>query len=281
MENKPEGVVVVVPGHPENQQGSISTTTSSASNTESEKENNNSDSQPKVGFGWYILIVVIIALAIGVGIRFFGASQGVGTPVVPTPNSTTPVATATSSAPLRIDYKGGSLLVVDSSGNANQITAKPVNRSTWLTIAPDDSTATSPTLSPDGTRVAYASKLDGGKIQITSLTTDTISTISSAMLKDLATNSNLKNLQVCPWTTIAWSPAGNRLAFWSCSTQETFSVCAVFDYGASPSLKLVSSTRLDSLGFRQAVWLDENHLLISNPTNTTTPIPSLITLAVP
>jgi hypothetical protein len=200
---------------------------------------------------------------------------------MPTPNSATPIVTITPSIPLRIEYKGGNLLLVDSSGNGNHISFKSAHSSNWLMIAREDSTATNPTLSPDGTLVAYASKLEGGKILVTSVPTGTVSSILPDMMKDVAKSSNLSELKVCSWTTISWSPKGNRLVFWACGSQETFSVSIVFELGAKVPLKVVPQSRFDAFGFRQAIWLDDTQLLIVNPTITTNPVQNLQTLDVP
>ncbi len=180
-----------------------------------------------------------------------------------------------------IETRNGQVLIQENTGNTNRIIVKQIGQNSWFLVSQDDQTATQPVFSPDGSWVAFLSKRDGGRIVITAVITDTQKLFTTEMIKKSGVQASLGELELCPWTPIAWNPKGNRVAFFGCSLSRPFSIVLIGEVSNNPldPIALIG-TGLDTNDSRGLTWADTAHLVITNASVGSTPA-SVTTILVP
>ena len=180
--------------------------------------------------------------------------------VVPCPRSLPPTSITL------VDLQNGVILMLEQSGSFSRVVVEPSDQASWLLVSRDDTTATNPALSSDGKQVAYVTERDGGQLVIVSIITDTRRTIEADQVQDAGDSVGFDEMQVCPWTPIAWAPTGNRIAFFGCTKDTSLSVVLVGDL-SDPAIPLtvIARSKAQASAVRQLKWLDHTHLVVSTP----------------
>ncbi len=172
------------------------------------------------------------------------------------------------SAPLTtlVDSGNGLVLMLEQDGDLGRVMVQRSGRGGWLLVSQDDTTATNPMLSPTGRDVAYVSKRNGGQVIAVSLITDTRCYIGTNRIADIGKNAGLGSMKLCSWTPIAWSPKGDRIAFFACAEDDSFSVAMVADsFDPNVAITTIGQSKTEIAEARQIKWLDDTKLIISTP----------------
>jgi len=181
-----------------------------------------------------------------------------------------------------VDTRENLVLMSDKVDDVSRILVQRSGQEPWLLLSGNDTTATNPALSPDATRVVYLSQLDGGKIVITPIDGGAQQTLPAIDIRDIGLTQNASLLQFCPWTPIAWNPAGDRLAFFGCDPNRPFSTVIVSGIlGSQEKPDTVPGGVAESTEVRQVIWLNDTQLIVTVPVTDTRLSPPVITLNVP
>jgi hypothetical protein len=172
------------------------------------------------------------------------------------------------------------VLIWEVVGNRNEILIQTSPQGGWVRVSREDTTATSPALSPDAERVVYLSLLDSGQVVVVPLdTTATQTIISVSQLESAAVASEYSGMTFCNWTSLAWDPDGHRLAFFGCRKEKPRSIAFVAHIDRGPvKLELIPGSEADNPDPRQLQWSGSKHVVLSWSTLTgeqirTLPVP--------
>jgi len=165
-----------------------------------------------------------------------------------------------------VDSRDGVVLMLERSGDLSRVIVETSNQGSWQLVSRDDTAATNPALSPDGERVTYVTERDDGQLVIVSIIADTRRTIDADQVQDAGDSIGFDEMQVCPWTPIAWAPTGNRIAFFGCTKEASLSVVLVGDL-SDPAIPLtvIARSKAEVSAVRQLKWLDHTQLIVSTP----------------
>jgi len=157
--------------------------------------------------------------------------------------------------------------MLEQSGGLSRVIVEKSDQANWLLVSKDDTTATNPALSSDGEQVAYVTKRGGGQLVIVSLSTDARRMITADQIRKAGEDAGLDDMELCLWTPIAWAPpAGDRIVFFGCVENSSFSVAVVGDLSdPATDLKVIAASKAESSDVRQLKWLDHTRLVISTP----------------
>ncbi len=228
------------------------------------------DEKP-VGFGRYLLFLVIILFLLAGSANLFGRYiQQQDNAQTPTPPSSTPTLQNSRSITVRIlDVRNYSILWLNSAHDENQLIVQKEGSSNWLLISNDDTAVIHGALDPSGQNVAYSSGKDDGQIVIRSIDGRTTSIIAASQIKDAGIAAKIDKIGLCPWSPVAWSPSGSRVAFYGCSPHNSFSTVLVAEVHSPHSAPSIIGGLLDNGDERQLFWLDDHKILTTRPTRTT------------
>lgn len=165
-----------------------------------------------------------------------------------------------------VDSHAGVVLMLETDGDSSRVLVSRSGDAGWILVSRDDTTATNPSLSLDGERVAYLTRRGGGQIAIVSLTDNWRESIGVNLIREAASNAGLGEAGLCPWTPVSWAPMSERIAFFGCGQDDAFSVAVVATF-ADPdvTLSIIGASRSDVSGARQIEWLDGTCLVVSTP----------------
>jgi hypothetical protein len=204
-----------------------------------------------------LIIAVITAFVVGlIGyVRRGSFATVVGRALFPSTPSTT-----------LVDSYNRLVLMLEQDGDYGRVIVQKSDQGGWLLVSQDDTTATSPILSPTGQEVAYVSRRNGGQVVAVSLITGTRRLIGTKRIGDVGRHVGLGSMVLCSWTPIAWSPKGDRIAFFACAEDNSFSVATVADLlDPTITLSVIGQSKTKTSDARQIKWLDATQLVISTP----------------
>jgi hypothetical protein len=180
-----------------------------------------------------------------------------------------------------VESRAGALLMLECDGDSSRVVVSRSDRAGWVLVSRDDTTAINPALAPDGERVAYLSKRGGGEIAVVAIDEGGRQTIGSYHLEKAGAAAGLGDVELCPWTPIAWSPTGEAIALFGCAEDDAFSVAVVADLSVSdPELSIIGASKAGVSDDRQVEWLDAEHLVVNTPSSSKN-LPTVQTFEVP
>ncbi len=181
-----------------------------------------------------------------------------------------------------LDPHNGKLLMLETYGDSSRVIVQTPGQASWQLVSRDDTTATNPALSPDGRSVAYVSAQEDGQIVVVSLVDDAQHRITSKEILDIAKKASFSTAKVCPWTPVAWSPDGYRVAFFGCRKKPPLSMAFVANLsGSSVVLSIVPDSEVETDSPRQLQWSGAAEVTISVPSNDAQSGDRMKTLPVP
>jgi hypothetical protein len=229
----------------------------------------------------YVIVIILFLLLTGGSIWLIGFLQRKGL-FSQWLNSAKPASLVVPVTYLIVEERNGVVLMLEQNGDSSRVIVKKSGQKAWLLISGDDTTAANPALSPDGVQVAYVSKRRGGQVVLASVMDNTPPVILENQVQMLSQSMNMNELRVCPWTPIAWSPKGDRIAFFVCSPDPPSSliVISVVTIG-NPTLNLVTGSEAKFANTRQFIWLDDMNIITTVPVTNSQFSTSVIELSVP
>lgn len=207
----------------------------------------------------YGRVLLVIAVMAAVAVSLIGYVQRQGLSAL--------LSRASPPSTTLVDSHDGVVLMLEQSGDLRRVIVEKSGRANWLLVSKDDTTATNPALSSDGQQVAYVTERGGGQLVVASLITDTRRTIDADQIEGVGDSAGLDRMKLCAWTPIAWAPpAGDRIAFFGCVEDSSFSVAVVGDLSDSAAnLTIVAPSKAKASDARQLKWLDHKQLVVSMP----------------
>ena len=228
----------------------------------------------KLGLHFYIIGLILASVLLGAAIWFIGDMQRSSTFAR---NS----MSATSALSI-VDSRQGIVLLFEKGDSLNNVVVDRPLQNQWTLISQSDTTASNPTLAPDGSSVAYVSQLARGQIVVASILTNTRQVITSEEIGTENIAATISRLRVCSWTTIAWHPNSNQIAFFGCGENIPISVVIVGDIsGSKPVLDIIEQSKSSLMTERQLAWLDDHQLAVTVPVSDTLGGAAITTLQVP
>jgi Tol biopolymer transport system component len=126
-----------------------------------------------------------------------------------------------------------------------------------------DSRATNAALSPDGNKVAYiVNDQNGSSMYLVGnsykrkLIFDA-NTLNEAASKEL----NNKNVRICSWSKLQWSPDGEHISFFVCSDRQSALCIAKTAQEHTPDC--LDETGITGTASRSTAWLDVNKIVFT------------------
>jgi len=171
-----------------------------------------------------------------------------------------------------VESRDGKVVMLETSGDTSQVVVEVSGQASWLLVSRDDTTAASPTLSPNSEWLAYVTRRDGGGVEIVSIITDTTCitdarrVIDADMIQDAGKIIGVDGMVLCPWTPIAWSATNDRIAFFACARDASVSMAVVGDLSDSTiPLTACGPSKAESSDTRRISWIDEMQIVVSMP----------------
>lgn len=184
-------------------------------------------------------------------------------------------------SPTLADAQNGVVLIKESQGSSGRIMALKSGQASWLLVSGDDTSAISPALAPDGRWVSYVSSLDNGKIVVVSLTDDARLEINRKDIQDALPQQAQAalSMEICSWSSTSWAPESSQVAFFACDQKQPYSTVVVASI-PTRTLTFPSEGAAASAASRQALWLDDQSLVVTTPVSGTQPSMSVKTIPV-
>lgn len=171
-----------------------------------------------------------------------------------------------------IDSQNGRVLMTEVTGDLRRVVVETGSEASWLVVSRDDNTATNPAFSPRAERVAYVSEQNDGQIVIASVTEDERLAIAANAVEIAALEEDFSRVHICSWTSIAWAPDSQRVAFFGCRKLLPLSLVVVADVsGSEAAVSVIPATEAESSDRRQLQWLDESNLTVITPSSSDSP----------
>ncbi len=224
--------------------------------------------QPKFfHIGRYVILIAVFLTVVALVAGYVNRN---GIPQLSATSRPVPVSTVIASQP-------GAVLLLERSGDLSRVIVQPAAQTNWLVPSRDDFTASGPSISQDGSWVAYISQQQGGQVVISSLITNTRYIIQSRQIYSVADNPDTDELKVCTWSPTAWDPTSKRLTFFACGQRRPFSVALIGDL-TDPKLTLrrVPTSTVETAEPRQIQWQTSTGLFVQMP-DSRTPLTSTFT----
>jgi hypothetical protein len=181
-----------------------------------------------------------------------------------------------------VEARDGTVLMLETNGKLSQIVAQVPGQASWYLISKDDTTATNPALSPDANLVAYLSAREEVQIAIVSLSNEEQYHITSEQAEQIGMQALITEVNICPWTTVAWSPDSHRVAFFGCRKNPPLSLAFVADIsGPEVVLSTIAESEFDTAAPRQLEWSGPTQVTIVTPSADVQQVGRVKTLSVP
>jgi len=112
------------------------------------------------------------------------------------------------------EYQQNVTLIQEQTGRQRRLTVEVDDRASRL-VSGDDTTATGPAISRDGTWVAYVSKRDGDQVVIVSLTSNSRRAITAEQILLAGQNAGMSGLHLCCCIPLRWGSRANDLILYA------------------------------------------------------------------